>query len=167
MWVVLKYKPKEFEILKDSFFKILGEMPEFYNPKYKYERYINNKLKTFEKSILNNYLICKHNKFKDPKIVNILKNSRGLIYFLSGCEFNQKKLEEFIKFCRLNEDANGFLTQSFFKIIKKTKAKFISGPFTQMIFDIIEDREGKLKVLLNNVNMTISKSSKNLLYSYI
>ena len=26
MWVVLKYKPKEFEILKDSFFKILGEM---------------------------------------------------------------------------------------------------------------------------------------------
>ena len=167
MWVVLKYKPKEFEILKDSFFKILGEIPEFYNPKYKYERYINNKLKTFEKSILNNYLICKHNKFKDPKIVNILKNSRGLIYFLSGCEFNQKKLEEFIKFCRLNEDANGFLTQSFFKIIKKTKAKFISGPFTQMIFDIIEDRGGKLKVLLNNVNMTISKSSKNLLYSYI
>ena len=167
MWVVLKYKPKEFEILKDSFFKILGEMPEFYNPKYKYERYINNKLKTFEKSILNNYLICKHNKFKDPKIINILKNSRGLIYFLSGCEFNQKKLEEFIKFCRLNEDANGFLTQSFFKIIKKTKAKFISGPFTQMIFDIIEDREGKLKVLLNNVSMTISKSSKNLLYSYI
>ena len=167
MWVVLKYKPKEFELLKDSFFKILGEMPEFYNPKYKYERYINNKLKTFEKSILNNYLICKHNKFKDPKIVNILKNSRGLIYFLSGCEFNQKKLEEFIKFCRLNEDANGFLTQSFFKIIKKTKAKFISGPFTQMIFDIIEDRGGKLKVLLNNANMTISKSSKNLLYSYI
>ena len=167
MWVVLKYKPKEFEILKDSFFKILGEIPEFYNPKYKYERYINNKLKTFEKSILNNYLICKHNKFKDPKIVNILKNSRGLIYFLSGCEFNQKKLEEFIKFCRLNEDANGFLTQSFFKIIKKTKAKFISGPFTQMIFDIIEDRGGKLKFLLNNANMTISKSSKNLLYSYI
>ena len=167
MWVVLKYKPKEFEILKDSFFKILGEMPEFYNPKYKYERYINNKLKTFEKSILNNYLICKHDKFKDSKIVNILKNSRGLIYFLSGCEFNQKQLEEFIKFCRLNEDVNGFLTQSFFKIIKKTKAKFISGPFTQMIFDIIEDRGGKLKVLLNNVNMTVSKSSKNLLYSYI
>ena len=167
MWVVLKYKPKEFEILKNSFFKILGEIPEFYNPKYKYERYINNKLKTFEKSILNNYLICKHNKFKDPKIVNILKNSRGLIYFLSGCEFNQKQLEEFIKFCRLNEDVNGFLTQSFFKIIKKTKAKFISGPFTQMMFDIIEDRGGKLKVLLNNTNMTISKSSKNLLYSYI
>ena len=167
MWVVLKYNPKEFEILKNSFFKILGEIPEFYNPKYKYERYINNKLKTFEKNILYNYLICNHNKFKDPKIVNILKNSRGLIYFLSGCEFNQKQLEEFIKSCRLNEDANGFLTQSFFTIIKKTKAKFISGPFTQMIFDIIEDKGGKLKILLNNVNMTVSKSSKNLLYSYI
>ena len=55
----------------------------------------------------------------------------------------------------------------FFKIIEKTKAKFISGPFTQMIFDIIEDRGGKLKVLLNNVNITISRSSKKLLYSYI
>jgi len=167
MWVVLKYKPKEFEILKDSFFKILGEIPEFYNPKYKYELYINNKLKTFEKNILNNYLICKHNKFKDQKIISLLKNSRGLIYFLSGSKFNQKELNNFVNFCKSNEDSNGFLTQSFFKIIKKTKAKFISGPFTQMIFDIIEDREGKLKVLLNNVSMTISKSSKNLLYSYI
>ena len=167
MWIALKYKPKEFEILKDSFFKILGEMPEFYNPKYKYELYINNKLKTFEKNILNNYLICRHNKFKNPEIVNTLKNSRGLIYFLNGCEFNQKELEEFVKFCKLNEDESGFLTQNFFRIIQKTKGKFTSGPFTQMIFDIIEDNRGKLKILLNNINMTISKSPKNLLYNYI
>ena len=167
MWLVAKYKTKEFSILKNSFFKALGEMPEFYDPKIKYEKFINNKIKVFEKKILNNYVICRHKKFNDPILVNGLKNSRGLVHFLSGCEFNQKELEKFIKFCKLNEDKNGFLTQSFFEILNKTKAKFVSGPFTQMIFDIVEKKEKKLKILLNNINITISKNSKNLLYSYI
>ena len=56
--------------------------------------------------------------------------------------------------------------QGFFKT-KKNKAKFISGPFTQMVFDIIEENGLKLKILINNMNITISKSSNNLLYSYI
>jgi len=167
MWIVAKYKTKELNILKESFLKILGEMPEFYNPKIKYERYINNKLKTFEKSILDNYLICKHEKFKDQKFLNILKNSRGLNYFLSGHEFNQKEINKFINFCKSNEDIDGFLTQNFFTMEKNKKAKFISGPFTEMIFHIIEDKGKKLKVLVNNMNITISKNSNNFLYSYI
>jgi transcription antitermination factor NusG len=167
VWIVAKYKPKEFKIFKESFFKILGEMPEFYNPKIKYERYIKNKLKIFEKNILNNYIICKHDKFNNRALINVLKNSRGITYFLKGCEFNQKELHNFIRFCKFHEDENGFLRQDFFKLSKKDKAKFISGPFTQMIFDIIEDKGKKLKILINNMNMTISKSSSNLLYSYI
>ena len=166
MWIVAKHKPKELKILKESFFKILGEMPEFYNPKIKYERYIKNKLKVLEKNILDNYVICKHDKFNDRDLINVLKNSRGLTYLLNGYEFNQKELESFIKFCKSHEDKNGFLKQDFFKI-RKNKAKFISGPFTQMIFDIIEDKGTKLKILINNMNITISKSSSNLLYSYI
>ena len=164
MWIVAKYKTKEFEILKESFFKILGEMPEFYNPKIRYERYIKNKLKVFEKNILENYLICKHDKFSDRALINVLKNSRGLTYFLSGYEFNQKELDKFIKFCKSHEDKNGFLKQDFFAT-KKNKAKFISGPFTQMIFDILEDRGKKLKILINNLNITIHKNSSNLLYT--
>ena len=166
MWIVAKYKPKEFEILKESFFKILGEMPEFYNPKIKYARYIKNKLRVFEKNILDDYIICKHNKFNDLTLINVLKNSPGLTYFLKGHEFNQRELCKFIKFCKLHEDKNGFLKQGFFKT-KRNKAKFISGPFTQMIFDIIEEKRTKLKILINNMNITISKSSTNLLYRYI
>ena len=166
MWIVAKYKPNEFRILKESFFKILGEMPEFYNPKIKYERYIKNKLKVFEKKILDNYVICKHDKFRDRTLVNVLKSSRGLIYFLNGYESNQKELNNFVKLCKSYEDEEGFLKQNFFKT-KKNKAKFISGPFTQMVFDIIEEKGLKLKILINNMNMTISKSSNNLLYSYI
>ena len=166
MWIVAKYKPNEFRILKESFFKILGEMPEFYNPKIKYERYIKNKLKVFEKKILDNYVICKHDKFRDRTLVNVLKSSRGLIYFLNGYESNQKELNNFVKLCKSYEDEEGFLKQNFFKT-KKNKAKFISGPFTQMVFDIIEEKGLKLKILINNMNMTISKRSSNLLYSYI
>ena len=167
MWIVLKYKQKEFRTLKKSFFKILGDMPEFYNPKIKYEKFINNKLNVYEKNILDDYLICKHSKFSDNRIINILKNSKGLSYFLKGCEFNQKELNNFVKYCKSNEDAFGYMKQSFFDISKKTKARFISGPFSQMMFDIIENKGKKIKILLNNINVTVSKNSKNLLYSYI
>ncbi len=163
----MKYKPKEFQILKESFCKVLGELPEFYSPKIKYEYYVKNKLKVFEQNILGNYVVCKHHKLIDSKLINLLKNSRGLIYFLNNSRLNQKELNNFIKFCKSHEDNNGFLRQTFFKVAKKTKAKFVSGPFTQMVFDIIEDKEKKLKVLLNNLNVTISKNSKNLLYNYI
>ena len=167
MWVVLKYKQKEFKTLKRSFFKILGDMPEFYNPKIKYEKFINNKLNVYEKNILDDYLICKHDKFNDNKVINILKNSKGLSYFLKGCEFNQKELNNFVEYCKSNEDTFGYIKQSFFDISKKTKAKFISGPFSQMMFDIIENKGKKIKILLNNINVTVSKNPKNLLYSYI
>ena len=137
MWIVAKYKTKELETLKKVFFQTLGDMPEFYNPKIKYEGYVNNRLKTFKKNILDNYLICKHSKFNNSGILSLLKNSRGLIYFLDKCQFHQKELEDFVKFCKSHEDPNGYLTQDFFQANNKTKVKFISGPFSQMIFDII------------------------------
>ena len=94
MWTVIKYKASEFTVLKDSFRKIIGETPEFYVPKIRYEKYINNKLKIFEKNILEGYAICNHKKFTDPKFINLLKNSRGLSYFLSG--FDKYLTREFI-----------------------------------------------------------------------
>ena len=68
MWIVVKYKTKELKTLKSSFFRALGEMPIFYSPRIQYQKYINNKLKVYEKNILDNYLICKHDKFSDTKI---------------------------------------------------------------------------------------------------
>tara|TARA_B100001750_G_C15308614_1_gene496027 strand:- start:69 stop:566 length:498 start_codon:yes stop_codon:yes gene_type:complete len=165
MWVVIKYKSKEFKTLKNNFFKVLGNSPEYYCPKIKYQKYINKKLKFFEKDILDNYLVCKHEKFKDSKIINLLKNTPGLIYFLSGHQFNQKELNNFVEFCKSNEDSYGFLCQSFFNAVEKTKAKFVSGPFTQMMFDIVERKGKKLRVLLNNINVTITTKKSNLLYS--
>jgi len=167
MWIIAKYKPKEFKILKESFLKALGEMPEFYEPKIKCELFVNNRLKVFEKNILSNYIFCKHSTFKNVESISLLKNSRGLIYLLSNFQFNQNEVEKFINFCKINEDEEGFLKQNFFSIANKTKAKFISGPLSQMIFNIIEDTGKKLKISLNNFNVTISKNTKKILYSYI
>ena len=66
----------------------------------------------------------------------------------------------------MHEDKNGFLKQDFFEI-KTNKAMFVSGPFTQMIFNIIEEKKRKIKILINNMDITISKSSNNLLDRYI
>ena len=111
MWIIAKYKPKEFKILKKSFLKALGEMPEFYEPKIKCELFVNNRLKVFEKNILSNYIFCKHSTFKNVESISLLKNSRGLIYLLSNFQFNQNEVEKFINFCKINEDEEGFLKQ--------------------------------------------------------
>ena len=43
------------------------------------------------------------------------------------------------------------------------KAKFVSGPFTNMIFEVIEKQKNKLKILVGNVVTTISDKN-NYLY---
>ena len=121
MWIVAKYKLKELETLKESFSKIIGDMPEFYIPRIRQEYYINNKLKNIKKNILSNYIICKHSKFKDLKFLNRLNNSRGLIYLLKDSNLNQNNLESFVKFCRSHEHSSGFLRQTFFEITKKSR----------------------------------------------
>ena len=57
MWTVVKYKINEINLLKDSLKSLLGEDTVFFQPKVKIQKFVNNKLKTFEKPILENYLI--------------------------------------------------------------------------------------------------------------
>jgi hypothetical protein len=42
------------------------------------------------------------------------------------------------------------------------KAKFISGPFTNMVFEIVEKQKNRLKILVGNVVTTISNKNKYL-----
>ena len=60
MWTIIKYKSKEIHSLKSNFYKTLGESPTYYSPKIQYKKYIKKQLKTCEKLILENYLICYH-----------------------------------------------------------------------------------------------------------
>ena len=165
MWTILKYKKSELNFLKHDLRISLGAIPEIFIPKFRYQKLKKNKLRFFEDEVLEDYLICYHKKFEDEKIFTTIKNIRGLKYFLTNSKANQKEIIKFVDYCKNNQDRDGYLMQSFFDITKKTKAKFLSGPFAQMVFDILEKKGKKLKILIKNLNITISKNSTNLLYS--
>ena len=42
---------------------------------------------------------------------------------------------------RKNEDFDGYIKQSFFSFKNKDKFEFISGPFTSLIFSILEENK--------------------------
>ena len=159
MWIVLKYRKSEFSFLRQDFRKILGDLPLIFRPKFKYQKLVRNKLHFLEKDVLDDYLICYHEKFQNSKTLTVLKNLRGLKYLLANAKTNQKEIVNFINYCKKNQDENGYIKQSFFEFSNISKGKFLSGPFTNMIFSVIENQKHKLKILAGKVTMTITKNS--------
>jgi len=163
MWVVIKYKSNEFNLLKKNLIDNLENKPLFYIPQIKYKKKVKNKLLSFEKNILENYLICFHKSFSDINLTSKLRYLRGISYFLTGYKNSQKEIINFINYCKSYEDDQGYLSGHFFDQLNFKKGKFISGPFTNMIFEIIERQKNNIKVLIGNKRATVSIDSN--LYS--
>jgi len=163
MWVVAKIKKKELSLFKEKLVEKLGKEIKFYSPKIQYQKYFKNKIKKFEKFILENYIFCYHERFNETKTINEIKFSKGLEYFLEGNIQNQKEIIKFINHCKSFENKEGYLTQAFFKTMIMRKAQFVTGPFANMIFEILEKQKNKLRILVGNVVTTIS-DNKNYLY---
>ena len=89
--------------------------------------------------MLNDYMFCFHEKFNNKNFLQILNYIKGLKYFLPNFIEAQKDIKNFIFACKENEDKNGFVTQNFFNLknFKDKEYKFQSGPFTNLIFKII------------------------------
>jgi hypothetical protein len=166
MWVVAKVKTKELSIFKKNLIEKLGKDTEFYHPKIEYHRYFGDKLKKIEKFVLENYIFCYHEKFKKSNFINKIRFLKGLEYFLNGYNQDQEEIIKFIECCQTFENKEGYLTQAFFNTMDIKKAKFISGPFTNMIFEILERQKNKLKILVGNIVTTVS-DKKNYLYCSI
>jgi len=162
MWIVFKYKRREFSLLKQDFRKILGDLPLIFRPKFKCQKLVKKKLKFLEKDILDDYLICYHKKFQNTNMLTILKNSKGLKYFLADSKTNQREIISFIDYCKKNQDLDGYIKQSFFEFQNMKRGMFLSGPFTNMIFSVIENQRNKLKVIIGKATMTITKNSNYL-----
>ena len=163
MWIIIKFNKKELEFLKKDFRKKLKEDLTIYIPKVAVQKYKNNKLINKEFNLLNDYLFCFHKDFENPKTINELKFSRGLKYFLDGFVQTQDEIKKFIKICRNSENKEGYLSQNLFDLHINTKYKFSSGPFSEMIFKIIDLQKNKIKILLGNLSTTIEK--KKFLFS--
>ena len=159
MWIVLKYKKNEFGFLKKDLKKSLGDLPQIFCPKFKYKKLVKNKLHLLEKNILDDYLICYHEKFQNVNTLTTLKNLRGLKYFLTNSKINQREIINFINFCKKNQDLDGYIKQSFFEFSNMKKGIFLSGPFTNIIFNVIGKQKDKLKILIGEITTTITKNS--------
>ena len=164
MWTVIKYKKKEYESLISDLKKKVDNKIIFYNPKIKYIKKIKNKDRILENFILGGYAFCFYEKFREKKFHSQLKFTKGLEYFLEGHIQNQKQIVDFIKLCKKNEDNTGSLKQDFFSILQGTKIKFLNGPFSNFIFDILEKRKKNIKSSLGSMTIIINNKS-NYYYS--
>jgi|TARA_B100001059_G_scaffold208489_1_gene220788 hypothetical protein len=156
MWTVARVKIKEFSTFRKNIIEKLGKDTIFYCPKVKTHSFKKNKLKSNEKFVLENYVFCFNKKFKDQKTFQLLRFVRGLQYFLPGCFTEQKNIKNFVEHCKSFEDSFGYLRYSFFNNIEKKYAKFISGPFTNMVFKILLKNKDKLKVLIGDIPISVS-----------
>ena len=163
MWVIAKIKHAELNTFKRELRKKFDENLVFYNPKIRFEKIIKNKVKKCSKLLLESYIFCYHEYFRNTKLIQQLKFIKGLSFFLYNCDLNQSLIVNFIKYRKNFEDKDGFFKSSFFKTIVSKKAKFISGPFANMFFDIIEKQKRKIKIIVGNV-IAIVPDKKNYLY---
>jgi len=161
MWTVLKFNKGELEFLKTDLSNKLKSMPKFYIPKLKYQFFKKNKLHYKESFLLGDYLLCFHNDFNNQKVIESIKTCRGLRYILTGFYNSQKEIKEFVKKCNKYEDSKGYIEQGFFNFnyTQNKKFKFLSGPFTNMIFEIIANQSTKLKIAIGTLTTTINKKS--------
>ena len=106
----------------------------------------------------NNIVDVTTKKFEDNFFLKQLKNIKGLEYILPGSKKNQKDIIRFVNYCKSFEGSNGYLMSTFFDNLKTKYAEFLSGPFTNMIFEIISEQKNKLKILIGNSVATIEKS---------
>ena len=166
MWVICKYKKKNFFFFKSNMQKKFNNTIKTYTPIIKYQIVLKGKKKIVKENILEDYCMCYHENFKDEKFVTQLNYVIGIEYFLKGYKENQKQILEFINYCKKNQDLEGFISQSFFSSIIKNKAKFLNGPFANLVFTILKNYKDKYKILMRDYVITINKSSNYLYRSF-
>ncbi len=158
MWTVIKFNKSNLEFLKKDLSRQLGKDLKIYFPRIFIQNYKKNKVINKEFALLGDYLFCFHKKFENPNIINSLKFSRGLKYFLCGFAESQKEIISFISKCKKSENKEGYLTKNFFELYLNSKYKFCSGPFTNMIFKILELQKNRINILVGNIKTTIKRN---------
>ena len=157
MWTIIKFKKDSVALLKKDLENKIGSDFIIYRPKTLIQKYKKNKLINLEYEILGDYLFCYHKNFAKEGILNQLKFSKGVKYFLNGFVEYQKDIKTFIEKCKKIENRNGFITGNLFETTLNGTYKFSTGPFTDKIFKIIEFQQSKINILMGNLKTTIKK----------
>ncbi len=163
MWLVAKIKVKEIESFKKNLNEKFENNVDFYLPKFLHTSKKRNKYTKLEKPILENYIFCRHLKFNDKYFIARNRFIKGLQYFLPYNELDQQDILKFINYCKNYEDKDGYLSSSFFKNTLRDKAQFITGPFSNMVFEILSKQKNKLTILLGSI-ITTTSDKNNYIY---
>jgi len=158
MWIVIKLKNNQFHTLKKDFKTKLGIEPEFFLPKLKLQKIKKNRLISYTSPMLGNYIFCFHPKFCDHNILRDIQYLKGLKFILKGFKNYQEDILNFIKRCKKHEDESGFIKQKFFNFTTIEKIKFLSGPFTNIIFKIVKRKKDNIKVTDGNINISFANN---------
>jgi len=156
MWIVIKFKQNQFHTLKQEFKKKLEIEPNFFFPKLKLQKIKKNKLISYVSPLLGDYIFCFHPKFSNENILRNVNYLKGVKFLLNGFRNYQKDIPNFIKRCKSSEDENGYIKQTFFNFVAIDRIKFLSGPFTNIIFKIMKRQKDSMKVSDGNVNISFS-----------
>tara|TARA_B100001059_G_C17804915_1_gene568523 strand:+ start:713 stop:1204 length:492 start_codon:yes stop_codon:yes gene_type:complete len=157
MWTVIKIKSNSHVIVKEELKKKLNKEIQVYIPKILVQ--INNKKKLINKSIslLGDYIFCFHEDFENNKIIDHLKFTKGVKYFLNGHSESQEEIQIFIDKCKKLENDKGFISKSLFDLNLKSFYQFKSGLLANKIFQLIEIQKNKIKVLVNGIKFIENK----------
>ena len=134
MWLVIKYKTNQINFLINNLKETIGELPEMCIPKSKVEIKIVKKFRLIFIGRLSHLL---SQKFSENSTLFQLKYLKGLKYYLDGFQNQQLEIQKFVKYCR-NYEKNGYISQEFFNNTNFERGKFISGPFANLVFNILE-----------------------------
>lgn len=159
MWIIMKFDKKRLNLLKEDLTKKLGRNYQIYIPKLSIQKFKNKKIINKEINLLGDYLFCFHEDFKKNETLNKLKFCRGLKNLLDGFHKAQLEIEKFILLCKKFENKSGYLSNAFHKLTKNYHYKFVSGPFTEKVFEIINLQKNKIEIMLGNIKTTVKKQS--------
>tara|TARA_B100001057_G_C22860863_1_gene954455 strand:+ start:2061 stop:2564 length:504 start_codon:yes stop_codon:yes gene_type:complete len=158
MWLIIKFDKSEINTLRYELMKKLGNDTVIFIPKVKIELFKkNNKTYSREINLLGNYLFCYHRNFINMSNINLLQYTKGVKYVLKEFLYSQNNIKEFISKCRAHENKDGYIKPSFFDLNLNKKFKFLSGPFINFIFYVIDENKSSFNIVLNKFKTTVSK----------
>ena len=158
MWIVAKVKRSEFGLFQNEIKKKISNRVIFYFPKIKQNIQKKGSVKESYIKILEDYIFCYSKTFERKNFFNSIQFIKGLKYFLTGNQNDQKQILNFIDYCKSYEDDKGNIKPEFFKNLVKFKAKFLNGPFKDLIFEIIENKKNNLKISIGNFVTNLSNN---------
>ena len=158
MWTIFKFDKRQFHLLENEIKNKLGNDFIIYWQQILIKKKSKNKLIKKELDILGDYLFCFHQELKKNKIIENLKFCKGIKHFIYGYKETQKEIVDFINKCKKNENSDGYISNDFLELLVGSNYKFVSGPFSNKIFKLLEINKFRLRIALGHIKTTFERN---------